>query len=134
MLRLQPSIAALFALTLAACDPGSDPVVKGPAQDISEVGEDCQSCLVDLAECSSTAKTEQQFVECRDLFQSCQADRDLKFESCGSPSKQLACGLCQDRLSRCEDDAGGESDDCETEFATCRQRLIRSAGFACEAD
>ncbi len=124
-----------LGLALAACDPGSDPVVKGPAQDIAEVGEDCQGCLVDLAECSSTANTEEQFVQCRDLFQTCQAERDLKFETCGSPSQQLACGLCQDRLSRCEEDGGEEGDGaCGSEFDTCRQLLVRSTTFACEAD
>jgi len=133
MSRLLSSIAAAWTLTLVACDPGSDPVVKGPPQDIAEVGEDCQSCLVDLAECSSTAKTEQQFVECRDLFQTCQSERALAFTACGSPSSHLACGLCQDREKRCEDESGDDGV-CGAEFDTCRQLLIRSAAFACSAD
>lgn len=131
MSRVLSSVAALFALSLTACEPDQAAATKqGPPSDISEVGADCQSCLVDLAECTSTTKTEQQFSECRDLFQSCQADRQLAFTSCGSPSSQLACGLCQGRLSTCKVDSDDDGV-CGAEFDTCRQLLIRSSAFTC---
>lgn len=125
-----PRAGLLLALSAAfafvACEPGGDGT-ENTSQDVEEVDEDCRGCLVDLAECASTAKTEQQFVECRDLFATCQDGASLAADECGSPSARLACGLCQDRYAECN----GET--CDAEFGTCRSLLIRGpAAASCE--
>lgn len=123
------ALAASVASFVVACDPGG--TTQADPQDIEEVDEDCRTCLVDLAECASTAHTAEQFVECRDLFATCQDDASLDADECGNPGSKLACGLCQDRLGTCDEDE--EGGDCDEEFDSCRDLLIRGpAAIGCE--
>jgi hypothetical protein len=88
---------------------------------------------VDLAECSSTAVTEEQFVECRDLFASCQGGYAIARGGCSNPSNEMACELCRDRMGTCRDESEDE-DACREEFGACRERLMRAGSTDCSED
>lgn len=124
------SLAALPILALPALAPAcstADPV-SGPESNLSELTPDCLKCLGDLTECSSTAQNEAQFIECRDVFQSCQDTMNLGPDECGRPTNRQACELCRERLDGCSEGS------CDAEFSVCKAFLMTRDQEACDVD
>jgi hypothetical protein len=105
-------------LALAACE--EDPLVRAPGQHLTSVSPACETCLVALVECTSTSQTEAEFVQCRDVFQSCETQSQLGPEECSNPTDEEACILCEERLHECD------GDKCEAEFTVCRALLTEN--------
>ncbi len=95
---------------------------------LRELTPDCLVCLEDMTECTSTAKNEEQFLGCRDLFQECQATMNLGPDECGRPSNQIACELCKTREDKCEGEA------CRVEFSVCKTFLMSRDQERCSED
>ena len=102
------------ALAFQAC---SDATTQADEGLLTEIEPDCLVCLESLTECTSTVKNEQQFVECRDVFQACQEKMSLGPDECGRPSNEVACELCRERSASCE------QGNCEIEFSVCKDVL-----------
>ncbi len=118
-------VALATVLGFQAC---SDATTHQQGGLLTELEPDCLVCLESLTECTSTVKNEQQFVECRDVFQSCQEKMSLGPDECGRPSNEVACELCRER------NAGCEQGDCEVEFSVCKTFLMSRAQDDCQAD
>jgi hypothetical protein len=90
--------------------------------------EGCRECQGILVECSSTAKNEAQFGECRDQWMQCQRGKGIGLNECRNPRDELACELCQARLAKCKTNA--EAKTCESQFGVCKAFLITRGDVA----
>jgi hypothetical protein len=119
------TFAAALSLGFQACSDASPQEAGGL---LTEIQPDCLVCLESLTECTSTVKNEQQFVECRDVFQACQEKMSLGPDECGRPSNEVACELCRDRNDSC-----GQGN-CDVEFSVCKTFLMSRAQDDCQAE
>jgi len=127
MLPRPSAVLAALALAVTFGQACSDATTQSSGA-LTEIAPDCLVCLESLTECTSTVKNEQQFVECRDVFQACQEKMSLGPEVCGRPSNEVACELCRGRNETCE------KGDCELELSVCKTFLMSRAQDDCQAE
>jgi hypothetical protein len=111
----------LTAAGACATNAGSD---EGYGTEV----DGCRACQIILVECSSTAKNEAQFVECRDQWLGCQRGKGIGISQCRNPRDELACDLCRERLTKCK--TSNEAATCEAQFGVCKAFLITRGDVA----
>jgi hypothetical protein len=115
----------LLAVGIGAC---TEEGTVAPEGNLKQIQPDCLECMRELAECTSTAQNEDQFVGCRDVFQTCQEKMKLGPDRCGRPSNEIACELCQERNEKCK------GEDCDLEFGVCKTFLMSRDQDECSED
>jgi hypothetical protein len=119
-------LGASVAVAIAACGPES---ATQPDNALTEIQPDCLECMRTLAECTSTAQNEEQFVGCRDVFQACEEKMSLGPDECGRPSNEQACDLCRERADKCPEANEG----CDVQFSVCKTFLMTRDQDGCTA-
>lgn len=120
--------SALLFVSLALAPVACEDTAQNQYAALTDLTPDCLTCMQTLAECSSTAQNEAQFVGCRDVFQECQTKMQLGPDECGRPSNEVACDLCRERVNACTGDS------CDLEFSVCKAFLMTREQEACKKD